>query len=109
MPAISKPSYDATIRHQVFLERLKASLEKDIVPYLKRIDKKIRERLSGLELTTYQRVRLRKLLISIDKMIDGELTKYSKQLLLDLRELGVTESVFESRSLNNVIDSPDWE
>ena len=42
MAAISAESFDATVRHQVFLERLKAGLAKDITPFLKAIDRDIR-------------------------------------------------------------------
>jgi len=109
MPAISAVSFNATVRHQVFLERLKAGQAKDITPFLKAIDKNIRLRLSKSELTGYSRLRLNKLLIAISKMIDAELLAFSGQLTLDLQELAVLESIFEGKSLTNAVDNKAFE
>ncbi len=109
MASISAESFDASVRHQVFLERLKTGMAKDITPFLKTIDKNIRLRLSKSELTTWQRRRLNKLLSSIGKMIDGELLRFSGQLTLDLKDLGVSEAAFEARSLTNAVANPAFE
>ena len=109
MAALSAASFDATVRHQVFLERLKTGQAKDITPYLKAIDKAIRLRLSKSELTSFGRARLVVLLDSIGKMIDGELLKFSKQLSLDLKSLAGSEAIFEARSLTNAVANPAFE
>ena len=109
MAALSAVSFDATVRHQVFLERLKAGQAKDITPYLKAIDRAIRLRLSKSELTSYTRQRLVTLLDSIGDMIDGELGKFSKQMKLDLRNLAVSESIFEAKSLTNAVSNDLFE
>jgi len=109
MVAISVPSFDATVRHQVFLERLKTGQAQDITPYLKAIDKAIRLKLSKGELTGYGRARLVALLDGIGKMIDGELLKFSKQLTLDLKDLAISESIFEAKSLTNAVSNPAFE
>jgi len=109
MAALSAESFDATVRHQVFLERLKAGQAEDIVPYLRSIDRQIRNRLSKSELTGFGRQRLVVLLDGIDKMIAEELAKFSKQLTLDLGNLAVSESIFEAKSLTNAVDNPAFE
>ena len=109
MPAISPANFDATIRHQVFLERLKSGQAADITPFLRTIDRNIRLRLSTTELTTYSRKRLNRLLAAVDQMIADELGKFSKQLTLDLSDLAVSESVFEARSLTNAVDNATFE
>jgi SPP1 gp7 family putative phage head morphogenesis protein len=109
MASISAASFDATVRHQVFLERLKAGHAQDITPYLKAIDRYIRRRLSKSELTDYRRRRLMVLIDAIDKMIAAELTKFSKQLTLDLGSLAVAESIFEAKSLTNAVANPAFE
>ena len=109
MAALSKESFDATVRHQVLLERLKAGQAKDITPFLKTIDKNIRLRLSKSELTGYSRKRLLVLLDGIGKMIDGELAKFSKQMTLDLGNLAISEAGFEAKSLTNAVSNPAFE
>lgn len=109
MPAISPASLDATIRHQVFLERLKAGQAADLAPILKQIDRNIRLRLSSTELTTYGRARLNKLLAATGQMIADELGKFSNQLTMDLSELAVSEAAFEAKSLTNAVNNPAFE
>ena len=104
MPAAN---YNASLRHQVLLERLKAGQAKDITPFLKNIDRDIRQRLSKSELTGYGRARLLVLLDGIGKMIDAELAAFSGQMMLDLKELAVSEALFEAKSIGRTV--PDFE
>ena len=109
MASISSESFDATVRHQVFLERLKSGMAKDITPFLRAIDRDIRRRLSKTELTAFGRARLNRLLVAIDKMIAGELLTFTKQLSLDLKDLAVSEAIFESKSLTNAVSNKAFE
>lgn len=100
MASISSVSFDATVRHQVFLERLKAGQAADITPYLQDIDRFIRLKLSKGELTGYARAKLVTLLDGIDKMIAGELARFQTGFIKNLNELAVSESIFEGKALN---------
>jgi SPP1 gp7 family putative phage head morphogenesis protein len=109
MPALAKSSFNATVRHQVLLERLKAGEVRKILPFLREVDREVRLRLSGDELTEYSRARLEILLVETESLITAIFGRYSRQLLLDLREVGEAEALFEARSLTNAVSNPDFE
>ncbi|RKZ45101.1 MAG: phage head morphogenesis protein [Gammaproteobacteria bacterium] len=109
MAGISKQSYDAALRNQVALERIKASAAKNIAPYLKEIDRYIRQRLALSELTTYNRERLTKLLRAIESTIDKQLKLFATDSREELLELARIQAVFESASLDRAINNPDFE
>ncbi|WP_312450073.1 minor capsid protein [Stutzerimonas nitrititolerans] len=94
---------EAATRNSVLLERLKAGEVQKIDPFLRRIDKDIRERLSRDALTAYSRQRLETMLATIDAMIAKVQGEFSEQLLLDLFDIGSYEAEFEARSLDQVL------
>lgn len=94
---------EAATRNGVMLERLKAGEVQKIDPFLRRIDKDIRERLSRDALTAYSRQRLETMLATIDAMIAKVQGEFSEQLLLDLFDIGSYEAEFEARSLDQVL------
>lgn len=94
---------EAATRNGVMLERLKAGEVQKIDPFLRRIDKDIRERLSRDALTAYSRQRLETMLATIDAMIAKVHGEFSEQLLLDLFDIGSYEAEFEARSLDQVL------
>lgn len=91
--------YDATIRNQVMVEGLKAEEVRKFGPVLKEIDRSIRERLSGDELTEFSRTRLERLLGEVDKLLLGLLNGFADQLDVDLVDIALYEAEFEAASL----------
>lgn len=100
---------EISTRHQVFLERLKAGEVKEFEAFLKRIDKEVRNRLSGGNLTEYQRQRLEKLLKDIDQKLKLIFAEFEADLFERLKAVSDYEASFEVGALNSVIDSPDFE
>lgn len=90
---------DATIRHAVFLERLKAGEVEKFAPFLKEIDRSLRERLNRGDLTAYTIQRLNRLLEEVDTLLLGIFNRFSDQLMLDLVDLANYEAQFEASSL----------
>lgn len=92
---------EQTVRHQVFLERLKSGEVSKFAPFLKRIDAVIRKRLSG-DVTEYSRGRMERLLASIDDDLKTIFSDHRTALQADLFEVADYEAGFESRSINKV-------
>jgi SPP1 gp7 family putative phage head morphogenesis protein len=97
--AANQALLDATIRHAVFLERLKAGEVQKFAPFLKEIDRSLRDRLTQSDMTSYTRKRLEKLLDEVDSLLLGIFTRFTDQLTLDLIDLATYESQFEATSL----------
>ena len=90
-------------RNAVMLERLKSGEVEKIAPFLRRIDKDLRDKLSRDSLTEYSRSRLEDLLRSVDAMLLQIHGEYTAQLMLDLFDIAAYEAQFEARSLNQVV------
>jgi len=97
--AVIQAVLDATIRHSVFLEKLKAGEVKKFAPFLKEIDRAVREQLTKSDLTEYNVKRLTKLLDEVDSLLLGIFDKYSDQLSLNLIDLANYEARFEATAL----------
>ncbi|MCU1752157.1 minor capsid protein [Pseudomonas sp. 6D_7.1_Bac1] len=97
--AANQAILDASIRHAVFLEQLKSGEVAKFGPFLKEIDRSIRERLSSTDLTEYTTRRLEVLLQEVDSLLLGIFDRYSAQLNLDLIEIANYEAEFEATSL----------
>jgi SPP1 gp7 family putative phage head morphogenesis protein len=93
--------FDATVRHAVLLEKLKSNEVAKFAPFLKELDRKIREKLSDPDITEYSRKRQEKLLDQIDSLLLAIFSRFTDQLQLDLVDLAVYEAQFEASSLNN--------
>lgn len=90
-------------RHQVFLERLKSGEANQFASFLLQIDRSIRARLAGEDLTAYSRTRLEKLLTAVEKDLRAIYGAYWQQLRGNLIETAVYEAEFESRAINSVV------
>ncbi|MBC3948345.1 minor capsid protein [Pseudomonas folii] len=101
--AANQAILDATIRHAVFLERLKAGEVKKFAPFLKEIDRSLRERLTKSDLTGFTRKRLEKLLDEVDSLLLGIFNRFGDQLTLDLIDLANYEAQFEATSLTRAV------
>ncbi|UWF46881.1 phage head morphogenesis protein [Pseudomonas sp. N3-W] len=97
--AANQAILDATIRHAVFLEKLKAGEVGKFAPFLKEIDRSIRDRLTQSDLTEYNVKRLEALLKEVDSLLLGIFDRYSVQLSLDLIDIANYEAEFEATSL----------
>ncbi|RQO62236.1 minor capsid protein [Pseudomonas sp. KBW05] len=97
--AANQAILDATIRHAVFLEKLKAGEVGKFAPFLKEIDRSIRDRLTQSDLTEYNTKRLEALLKEVDSLLLGIFDRYSAQLNLDLVDIANYEAQFEATSL----------
>lgn len=108
MPAVSAALLDVSNRHAVFVERLKVGEARKLVPHLREMDREIRLRLSGEELTAYNRVRLEALLGDIDRLIDRILTRFGARLKQDLFEFAASEAAFEAKALTFAVQNTTW-
>ncbi|MGE8098110.1 minor capsid protein [Pseudomonas fluorescens] len=97
--AVNQAILDATIRHAVFLEQLKSGEVGKFAPFLKEIDRSIRDRLTQSDLTKYNVKRLEALLKEVDSLLLGIFDRYSAQLNLDLIDIANYEAEFEATSL----------
>lgn len=97
LPALSDP----TIRHSVFIERLSSGEVRKFAPFLREIDKAIRERLTRGGLTEFGRDRLESMLADIDAMLAGVLDRFTRQMQLDLRDFAEHEAGFAARMLDD--------
>jgi SPP1 gp7 family putative phage head morphogenesis protein len=98
--AANQAILDATIRHAVFLEQLKSGEVAKFAPFLKEIDRALRDRLTRADLTEYTAKRLQTLLDEVDSLLLGIFNRYSEQLNLDLVDLANYEAQFEATSLS---------
>ena len=97
--AVSQLVLDATIRHAVFLEKLKAGEVGKFGPFLKEIDRSIRDRLTQSDLSEYNVKRLEQLLKEVDSLLLSIFDRYSAHLNLDLIDIANYEAEFEALSL----------
>lgn len=97
--AANQAILDATIRHAVFLEQLKSGEVEKFGPFLKEIDRSIRDRLARADLTDYTARRLEVLLQEVDSLLLGIFDRYSEKLNLDLVDIANYEAQFEATSL----------
>ncbi|WP_434676217.1 minor capsid protein [Pseudomonas sp. D3-10] len=101
--AANQALFDATVRNAVFLEQLKAGEVKKFAPFLKEIDRSLRERLTRSDLSGFTRKRLEKLLEEVDSLLLGIFTRFTEQLDLDLIDLANYEAQFEATSLTKAV------
>lgn len=92
---------EATTRHAVFVERLKSGQVAKFAPFLRELDRGIREILTRGGLTDFQRSRLEAVLAEIDALMGEVLTRYTGQLRLDLREFAAYEATFAGKTLES--------
>lgn len=97
LPALS----DATLRHGVLVERLSSGEARKFTPFLREIDKALRERLTRDGLTEFARDRLESMLAEVDAILAGVLTRFTKQLELDLREFAEHEAGFAAKAMEH--------
>lgn len=90
-------------RHQVYLERLKSGEANQFAAFLLEMDRSIRRRLGGVDLTGFARARLERLLAVVERDLGKILDRYYGQLSGNLIDLAQYEAGFEARSLEQVV------
>lgn len=94
---------EATTRHSVFLEKLKTHEAGKFEPFLRDLDRMLRERLSRSELTELSRQRLEKLLADVDGRALAIFATYREALTADLVDIAQYEAGFEARALDRTV------
>lgn len=89
-------------RHQVFLERLKTQQSNKFNPFLKQIDKILRDTLGnydgGSVLTAKQTA---KVLKDLRKATSGVYSEYLENMLLEFKDIAESEAAFEVKALKS--------
>lgn len=88
------------LRHQVFIHRLASGEVAKFSPFLVQIERSLRDRLSGDELTDLSRARLERLLAAVHALLGGLFDNFSKELVGDLQKYAQYEAEFSSRALD---------
>lgn len=101
--ATSEALIEQTTRHSVFLERLKSGEVKRFEPFLREMDQVLRERLSRVDLTAFQRNRVETLVREVDSLLGEILGRYETDLKDSLMDTADYEAGFEQRSLNEIL------
>ena len=91
---------DSTIRHAVYLERLKAHEVNKITAFLRLVDRSVRDQLSQ-DITELSRTKLNSILAQVNRNLAQLYVDYYEELLGSLIDMAIYESEFESRSLSN--------
>jgi SPP1 gp7 family putative phage head morphogenesis protein len=103
--SVSVALLEANIRSQVLLERLKSGEVRKFEPFLREIDRMLRDKLALQELSTFQRTRLESLLREVDSLLGTIFGRYTQQLQADLLQVADYQSGLEARSIGNAVAS----
>ena len=95
--------FNFDVRNQVMLERLKTAKHKKFEPFLKRIEKDVRIRLSDEGETIISKRRLNTLLADVTAMQREIYDEYQAQLTGDLSAIGVQQAGFEALSYEKAV------
>lgn len=96
---------DTLLRRQVMLFRVSESERRKFLPFLREMDRDLRQRLLERgELTQASQERLEKLLKLVDDMLAEILGDFGQQLLTSAGEIAKDEAAFAGRALTAVLD-----
>jgi len=91
---------DAMLRHQVLVQRLSSAEVAKFKPFLRQIDRAIRDALTDETITQMAKYRLEQLLNAVDALLIGIMNRFTQQLLLDLETYADHEAKFTAASLD---------
>ena len=94
-----------TIRNAVLLESLKSSEVEKFAPFLRQIDRSLREQLGGSELTEFKRARLDAMLKQVDEALGAILGEYTDQMQLDLMDVAAWQASAEAAVIGALVPS----
>ncbi len=107
--ATSKYLIDVFVRHQVYLERLKAGLVGEFDPTIRKIDKAILAALADAGVASVNELGKRELTQLINTVKEAEtklLSEYAEKLSTDHEQLANYESQFAEKALDHALVSP---
>jgi SPP1 gp7 family putative phage head morphogenesis protein len=104
MPARNLRLDNILTRHQVFVSRLSVGEANKFAKFLKEMDRDLRVKLSGDELTAFRRGRLQALLADVEGMLTEIHRRFRRELRTSLNEIAAHEAGFSSRALSTVVD-----
>lgn len=93
------PLFDTLLRHQVYVQRLSSHEVSKFLPFLREMDRSIRDRLADAEVTDMNKARLERLLGAVDEVLATIFTRFGAALQKDLNEYGKYEADFSARAL----------
>jgi SPP1 gp7 family putative phage head morphogenesis protein len=94
------PIQDTLLRHQVLIQRLSSGEVAKFKPFLREMDRALRDALADSSVTDLERYRMEQLLSTVDTLMSGILNRFSKQLLLDLETYAAHEAKFSAGALD---------
>jgi SPP1 gp7 family putative phage head morphogenesis protein len=103
MPKTSDELIAIDVRNQVLLERLKVGEHKKFAPYLKRIERDVRIRMSDEGETIATKKALNVLLTDVQRIQKEIYDEYILQLTGDLGDIAIQQSTFEAKSYEKVV------
>ena len=103
MADISETLKAMDVRNQVLLERLKQGEHEKFAPFLKKLERDVRHRLSDEGATINNKKRLNILLSDVKSIQRSIYDDYLKQLTLDLGEIGLNQAELEALSYEKVV------
>ena len=95
-------------QHTVYLQRIGATLGRDVAPYLEEIDRQVQRifaKYEGRAVTIKNRAAIQE---QINKVSREQLQLYVNDLKKERREVGVNEAAFAANSLNDIVESDDF-
>ena len=92
-----------SVRNQILLERLKSGEYKKFAPFLRRIERGVRNRIGDEGDTIATKKRLNVLLTDVQRIQKEIYDEYIAQLNGDLGSIAVSQSEFEANSYNKVV------
>lgn len=95
---------EISTRHQTYFEGLKTHEANKTEKFLRRIDREIRLKLSGTELTELTRKRLETLLVSVKKDLKAITGQAVDEIKSSIDDIAQYEAGFEVRGLKQVVD-----
>ncbi len=99
----------AAASHQIYIERLAATLGNNALPYLENIENRVAQLLAGLSpskvATEAQKLRI---ISRIDEITREELQAYTREYKKDNAEFGGYEARFQSSVIDDVIETDEF-
>jgi SPP1 gp7 family putative phage head morphogenesis protein len=99
---------DVATRHAVHIERLKSGDAKSVDAFIRYIDRDIRARLAGKDLTEYTTRRLERLLGLVRGLMAEGLADYREVWARQVADLATYEAGFERRALSSLLDGVEF-
>jgi SPP1 gp7 family putative phage head morphogenesis protein len=102
MSTVPSELINQATRHAVFIERLKTGEANKFLPFLKRIDRDIRDRLSRVELTELGQARFDRLLAGVEGMLRDVFGEYRKTASEGLIDFAKYEASWAHKQLDQI-------